>query len=147
MATADLFRSMRQAKGVMSDKGLDETLPCPGCGVAIGEHTITGYRECLQGAGFDYELPHEDIPGGPLQFPGLEGHLAGEVTVASAFIDSALGRIPALRFIFTGSGAAPMSRVSLPPITLVMDAKGLKSFRTLVGMSIGRAILAARRGR
>lgn len=126
---------------------LDYTKPCPGCQQPIGEHTIAGYGDCLKAAGFNYTLPYEDIPDGPLIFPGIEGHVAGEVTVGGGFIDSAMGRVPVLQFRFTGPGAAPMERRTLPPITLVLDANGLKTFRQLVATNVDKAILAARRGR
>lgn len=126
---------------------LDLTKTCPGCAEPIGEHTIAGYQQCLQAAGFDYVLPFEDVPDGPLSTPHIDSQLVGEVTVAAAVIDSPMGRLPALRFTFTGPGPDPMSRRSLRPIDLVMDANGLRSVRQLISTSVDRAILAARRGR
>lgn len=125
----------------------DPEATCPGCQQPVGDHTIRSYGECLEKAGFDYVLPYEDNPDGPLTFPGIEGDLVGEVTVSPGMIDSALGRLPILRFIFTGPGPEPMSRRTLRPITLVMDANGLKNVRQLVSTSVDRALLAARRGR
>lgn len=120
--------------------------PCPGCGHALGDHTVRGYRDCLQTAGFDYHLPFEDVPGAPVHFPGVDGEMVGEITVGGGFVDSALGRVPVLRFIFTGAGPEPMSRRSLKPIHLVMDPNGLRSVRQMVSSAVDRAILAARRG-
>lgn len=131
----------------VAPEGPDYDKLCPGCSTPVGDHTIRGWADCLQRAGFDYVLPMEEIPGGPLHFANVDGPLVGEVSVAAAFLDSASGRFPLLRFIFTGPGADPMSRRQMPPVNLVMDANGLRSFRQLVSQSVDRAILAARRGR
>lgn len=117
--------------------------PCPACTKRMGDHTIDGLDECLQG--FNYHLPYEDIPDGPLQMD--MGEMVSEVTVASAFIDSPVGRFPCLQFRFYGAGSTPMEHRPLPPITLVMDANTLKNVRQLVSTAVDRAILAARRGR
>lgn len=124
---------------------LDNESPCPGCGIPIGDHTIRGYEECLKRSGFNYELPVEEIPGGPVSYPSHEGSMVGEITVMSAVLDTAMGVLPVLRFVFTAPGATPMSRVNLPPIDLVMDAAGLRRVKKLVGDSVELAIKAARR--
>lgn len=113
--------------------------PCPGCKRPIGDHTIRGYGDCLQAAGFDYELPHEDVPDGPVRMPGVEGSLVGEVVIRSAVLDTLIGRLPALQFTFIGAGSRP-----LPPITLVMDDRGLMAFQRLVTDSVRSAIGAAK---
>lgn len=113
--------------------------PCPGCGIAVGDHTVRGYSECLDRAGFNYELPHEDVPGGPVMIPGFDGHLVGEVVVRSAVLPSALGAFPLLVFDFESVGSAPMERVRLKPICLLLDEAGLKAFRTLVWNSVESA--------
>lgn len=130
----------------MAERPDPESL-CPECRKPIGDHTIRGYGDCLKASGFDYRLPYEDNPDGPLAFPGIEGELVGEVTVMPGMVDTAMGRMPVLRFVFTGPGPDPMSRRSLKPINLVMDANGLKSVRQLISTSVDRAVLAARRGR
>lgn len=120
---------------------------CPHCKLNIGDHTFRGYEQCLKDAGHDYVLPFEDIPGEPVHFPGMEGVTVGEITCGAGFVQTDLGRMPVLRFIFAGPGNQPMSRVSLRPINLIMDPDALKSVRTLVGTAIDRAILGARRGK
>lgn len=127
----------------MGDR-LDYSRPCPACQQPVGEHTIDGYRTCLESVGYDHNLPYEDDPGEPLRFPAAEGrHLVGEVTVAAATIDTDFGHLPALQFTFTGPGAEPMSRRS--PVLLVMDADGLRAVRQLVGTAVAKAIGAAQR--
>jgi hypothetical protein len=123
--------------------GLDLTNLCPGCGTAIGDHTIRGYSECLERAGFDYEIPHEDVPGGPVKLPGVTGDVVGEVVVRSAVMETRLGKVPLLIFDFAGAGPFPMSRRSLPPVNLVMDKRGLRAFAQLVAKSVESAIRAA----
>ena len=54
-----------------------------------------GFPVCWVAVGFDYVLPFEDVPDGPLQFPNVDGELAGEVTVAAGMIDT--GRLLPLR--------------------------------------------------
>lgn len=122
------------------DAALDHNAPCPTCQRAIGEHTFREYGDCLKTADFDYVMPFEDIAGGPMKFPGVEGEMVGEVTVMSGAIDSPLGRVPILRFVFTGAGPLPMSRRSLAPINLVMDANGLRAVADLVATAVGRSI-------
>jgi hypothetical protein len=131
----------------MTGTGLDYDAVCPGCGVRIGDHTIEGYAGCLKSAGFDYRLPYADIPDGPLTYPGIDGEMAGEVSVMPGFVDTGLGRMPVLRFVFTAAGLKPMSRRTLPAINLLLDPKGLKAFRQLVSAGVDRAIVAARHGR
>ena len=118
---------------------------CPGCGKAIGDHTIRGYAECLEAAGFNYELPFEKIPGGSFELPDAGGTLAGELTVAAGLLPTALGVFPVLRFVFVGAGDLPMERRTLDPITLVMDERGLESVARLVRNSVKSACDAARR--
>ena len=125
--------------------GLNHDAICPGCKKPIGDHTIRGWEECLKAAGFDYELPFEDMPDGPVHLPGVEGELAGEVTVMAGVVDSALGQVPCLRFVFICPGADPMSRRPLKPINLVMDEKGLDAVARLVRNATKRAIAAARK--
>jgi hypothetical protein len=104
-------------------------------------------QECLEQAGFDYVLPLEDVAGGPITYPSVEGDLVGEATVAPGFLETPMGRMPVLRFIFTGPGPEPMSRRSLRPVNLLLDPKGLRNFRQLVSAGVDRAIVAARHGR
>jgi hypothetical protein len=124
---------------------LNTSQPCPTCQTPVGTHTIDGYQECVQG--LDYHLPYEDIPGDPITVPGEEGHMVGEVTVMAATMKTAIGVFPILRFTFTGPGPEPLSRRSLPPINLLMDANGLRQVRQLVATATDKAILAARRAR
>jgi hypothetical protein len=120
---------------------------CPGCKKPIGDHTMRGYADCLTTAGFDYELPHEEIPDGPISLPGVQGALVGEVTVASAVIQSAIGPLPCLRFTFWGPGRDPMSRVALDPVNLIMDGEGLFKVARLVNNAAHSANAAAERMR
>lgn len=124
---------------------LDEDAICPGCNTPIGDHTIRGYSECLKAAGFNYELPFQEVPDGPFELPNGGGLVAGEVVVAAAIIPTALGVLPALRFTFVGPGEAPMSRRELDPITLIMDDIGLDAVGRLVRQSIRSACAAAKR--
>lgn len=117
--------------------------PCPTCGQPVGAHTIDGYAECTQN--LNCHLPYEDVPGDPITFPGTDGHMVGEVTVMAAVMPTNIGAFPVIRFVFTGVGPEPMSRRTLPPINLLMDANGLRTVRQLVSTSIDKAILAARR--
>lgn len=114
----------------MTDARNDAT--CPQCGLAVGDHTIRGYSDCLEAAGMEYALPYAEIPGGPLQIDGVEGQIAGEIVVQSGFFETPIGKVPILRFVFVGAGSEPMSRVRMEPITLVMDAKGLRATVELV---------------
>ncbi len=91
-------------------------------------------------SGMDYVLPFEPVPGAPIEFPGIEGTLVGEVSVSAAVLDSPLGKIPGIRFIFTGAGTAPMERRQMPPVTLVMDPQGLANFAELVDRAAALAI-------
>lgn len=125
--------------------GLDMEAKCPGCDVAVGDHTIRGWEDCLKTAGFDYELPHEEIPDGPVSFPGIEGELAGELIVGSGMVKTALGFVPCLRFTFVCPGADPMSRKQLKPINLVMSDEGLEGVARLVRNAVKTAITATRR--
>jgi hypothetical protein len=128
----------------VNDDPFDYDAICPGCGKAIGEHSIREYGDCLKKAGFDYELPYEDAAGGPFQLPG-EGALVGEVSVAACVLTTAMGPVPALRFIFIGAGPNPMERRQMDPITLVMSDSGLEAVARLVRNAAKRASQAARK--
>lgn len=126
--------------------GPDYDAPCPACKRPIGDHTMRGYAEELREAGFDYKLPHTEIPGGPVHVDGVDGDLAGEVVVAAMVWTTPLGRMPVLRFQFSAPGEQAMSRVPLRPVNLVMDVAGLRNFRELVAGAVDRAVLAAVEG-
>lgn len=124
---------------------LDNDALCPGCNQAIGDHTIRGYAACLEKAGFNYEMPFEEDPAGGFHLPGGNGLIAGEVSVAACVLPTAMGALPALRFIFTGPGSQPMERRQMDPITLVMEDVGLEAVARLVVQSVRSACEAARR--
>lgn len=119
---------------------------CVFCHIRLGDHTLREHRDCLQNT--DYQLPYEEIPGGPLTFPGIDGDMVGEVTIGAGYIDTDVaGRVPVIRFVFTGPGPTPGEHRSLRPINLVMDAQALKSVRQMFSTVVDKAITAARRGR
>lgn len=121
--------------------GLDDE--CPKCHRAVGDHTIRGWGDCLKASGFDYELPYEEIPGGPLRFSADVDNnrvMVGEITVKAGALDSALGRLPVVLFTFYGPGLDPMARVATPEYALVMDERGLQSVKELINKSINGAI-------
>lgn len=119
---------------------------CPQCGALVGEHTINRWTECLKAHGFDYELPYEEVPGGPLRFEAAGDRImVGEIVVKAGAMDSALGRLPVVLFTFYGPGLEPMSRVPTPEYALVMDARGLQSVKELINKSINGAIREAAR--
>lgn len=123
-------------------------VPCPVCTVAVGEHTINGYQDCLQSAGFDYQLPMAEVPGGPLNLPGLDFLFAGEVQVRAATIPTGLGTFPLLIFDFEGAGEGPMERVRVTPrpVALLLSADGMRVFAQLVSESVGAALRALKKG-
>lgn len=120
--------------------------PCPGCGVAIGDHTFRAYAACLQKAGFDYKLPSETIPGGPVRFPNLDAIPCGNVTVRSAVLPTPLGPMPTLLWDFEGPGPKPMERrhaTGGTPLALVMDPDTMRQLKEIVTRGIDMAIEAA----
>lgn len=122
---------------------LDLDAKCPACDRPIGDHTHREYAVCCRG--MNYVLPYEEVAGEPIRFPGVEAQVVGEVTVMSGFIETAVGVLPMLRFVFTGPGPTPMSRRSLEPIVLVLDDDGLRTFGELIATSIEGSIVAAKR--
>lgn len=122
--------------------GPDYDTPCKLCGRLIGDHTLRGYAEELSATGLDYSFPQTDLSGA-LTIPGIDGQSAGEVKVYAAVAETAIGKVPLLRFEFFAPGAEQMTRVPLPPINLVMDAQGLQAFGELVVASVNRAITVA----
>lgn len=126
----------------MTTPGLDDA--CPQCQRQVGEHTIRGWESCVKAAGFDYTLPYEEIPGGPLRFePAGDRIMVGEVTVKAGALDSVLGRLPVLMFTFYGPGFEPMSRVPTPEYALVGPADFMRQTKQLINKSINGAIRAA----
>jgi hypothetical protein len=124
--------------------GVDYDAPCPACGKPIGDHTLRGYSEELEAAGFSHSTPHRDFEGGPLNVPNIDGDLAGEIKIAAATMDTILGKLPVLRFMFYGAGPEPMSRVALKPVNLVLDADGMRAVAELVSSAALRAVEAAK---
>lgn len=126
----------------------DHEQECPACHLAVGDHTIRGWEECLKARGLQYNLPFEDVGGIIWQEPSDKDFMAGEMTVGAAFLNTdTMGRVPCLIFRFAGPGADGISRVQTPPVHLVMDAPSMKNVRNLISQAVDRAILAARRGR
>lgn len=116
--------------------------PCPRCQRPIGEHTLNEYAEELQATGFDYTTPFAEKPGGAVKFRAIEGQVAGAIEIGAAVLDSALGKLPALRFQFFGAGEGPMERVPFEPVTLIGDVRLLRDVAELVAASVDHAILA-----
>jgi len=119
----------------------DYDAPCEMCGKPIGDHTIAGYADELRADGRDFQIPHREIEGGPLRFASIDGEMAGAVFVGSAMLDTAIGRVPALRFQFVGP-----EQKQLDPIWLVLDIETMRTIPPLVAGAVDRAVLAAAEG-
>lgn len=123
--------------------GLDE--PCPRCGVLVGDHTIRGYGECLDAAGFNYHVPFEEVPGGPVRMTAdADQMVVGAIDVVAACTDTAFGKLPMVGFRFYAAGVTPMSKVPTPLYLLVGDADILQRTKELVIKNVNAAIRAAR---
>jgi hypothetical protein len=90
-----------------------------------------------------YELPYEDIPGGPVE-RDVEGLFVDQCDVEVALADGGpLGRLPLLILQFRSSVAeAPAP----PPLMYVAAHDGMRAFQRLVNAAVQRAVtLAAHR--
>lgn len=118
---------------------------CATCKKPIGDHTVRQLADC--NADKDFHLPYRDRPGGPLYFKGLKGTVAGSLIMAAGWIDTDLGRVPMVQYIFTGPGPVPGSTQTLEPINLILDSNAFRALRIETSRVIDKAITAARRGR
>lgn len=124
---------------------VDYDAPCPTCKEPIGDHTIRKVAECHQDK--SYYLPFRENPNGPMMFEGLKGTVAGALTMAAGWVDTDLGRVPMVQYVFSGPGPLPGSTQHLDPISLIMDSNSFRDIRILTSTVIDKAINAARRGR
>lgn len=123
--------------------GLD--LPCPHCGVEVGEHTIREYGLCCHASGLNYVLPYEEVPGGPVRMTAdADQMMCGAIDVVAACTDTALGKLPLLGFRFYMAGAEPMSSVPSPLYLLIGDDRLMADTVEMVRVNAAKARQAAR---
>lgn len=116
---------------------------CPHCNVAVGDHTIRGYGDCLAAQGFNHHEPYTEIPDGPLMMGTGEQIMVGEINLKSGTMDTPLGRLPVLMFQFVGPGLTPMSRVFTPEYLYVGDTDLMRKTKELVDQHVDAAIARA----
>lgn len=115
--------------------------PCPLCGRLVGDHTYREGEACFAGAG--YVLPFEDVPDGPIW--SNQGVVSTEVTIAAAFAETVIGKVPVLQFRFFVIDKQSEERVSLPPISLVMEPPKLRTLVPLISKAVNASIAGAAR--
>lgn len=119
---------------------------CPTCGVAIGDHTIRGYAECT--AGLNFVLPYESVPGGMMEWPGVENSImAGSIVARALVADTPLGKVPVLGITFTGPSATPGQQLDSPTYMLALDDNTMLTVGKLLDDSARGAVKAARKAR
>lgn len=118
---------------------------CAACKKPIGDHTVRQLADC--NADKSFHLPYRDRPGGPMYFDGLKGTVAGALIMAAGWVDTAVGRVPMVQYIFTGPGPIPGSTQTLEPINLIMDSNAFRDLRIETSRVIDKSITSARRGR
>lgn len=124
--------------------GLDKK--CPNCGVEVGEHTIREYGNCTHEQGLNYHLPHETIPGRPIDMTGDPDQImVGSIDVISGTMNTALGEFPIVGFRFAMQGAEPMSIVQTPTYLLIGDVEMMQRVPKLVADAAQQSIYAVKK--
>lgn len=109
--------------------------PCPVCPMPVGEHTVDQLADHLSEA-HDHDLPYEATP---LKYQDMQVVVCGSLAVKAGTNQTPLGVFPVLLFEFTTTDGP------LAPICLLLDARHMKSIKTLITAAVDGAVSAAKK--